>query len=245
MQKPRLSFWQIWNMSFGFLGIQFGWGLQMANMSPIYTYLGAKDEQLAKLWLAAPLTGLIIQPIIEGDERPDIWGKLGRRRPYFLVGAILSSLALLRSPPNLRKWPRSSIDAASARILHGGRVAVDPGRQHQREHGTFPGIRGATKLPEEQRGMGFTMQSLLIGIGAVVADQLPYILNHWFHVSSDTSADNAIPLNVKIAFYAGAAVFLSAVLWTIITTKEYPPENSESVQSLKKARLPDWLVFHW
>src|SRR5450759_1116661 len=97
MQKPRLSFWKIWNMSFGFLGIQFGWGLQMANMSPIYTYLGARDEQLAKLWLAAPLTGFIVQPII-GAMSDRTWGPLGRRRPYFLIGAVLSSLALLLMP---------------------------------------------------------------------------------------------------------------------------------------------------
>ena len=218
MQKPRLNFWQIWNMSFGFLGIQFGWGLQMANMSPIYKYLGASDSQIPMLWLAAPLTGFIIQPII-GAMSDRTWGPLGRRRPYFLVGAILSSLALFAMPNCSTLW----MAAGLLWILDASiNVSMEPFRAFV-----------ADKLPEEQRGTGFAMQSFFIGVGAVVAGMLPYILKNWFHVSSETSAGNAIPPNVKIAFYAGAAAFLGAVLWTIFSTKEYPPENLEEFRRKK------------
>jgi maltose/moltooligosaccharide transporter len=207
-----LNFWQIWNMSFGFLGIQFGWGLQMANMSPIYKYLGASDEQIPLLWLAAPLTGLIVQPII-GAMSDRTWGRLGRRRPYFLIGAILSSLALVAMPNCSALW----MAAGLLWILDASiNVSMEPFRAFV-----------ADKLPEAQRGTGFAMQSFFIGVGAVVAGLLPYILKNGFHVSSQTGAGNVIPLNVKISFYAGAAAFLGAVLWTIFSTGEYPPENLE------------------
>ena len=220
MQKPRLSFWQIWNMSFGFLGIQFGWGLQMANMSPIYKYLGASDSEIPMLWLAAPLTGFIVQPII-GAMSDRTWGPLGRRRPYFLIGAILSSLALFAMPNCSTLW----MAAGLLWILDASiNVSMEPFRAFV-----------ADKLPQEQRGMGFSMQSFFIGVGAVIAGMLPYILNHWFHVSSDTSAANAIPTNVKISFYLGAAAFLGAVLWTIFSTNEYPPEDLEAFQRKKFA----------
>src|SRR5580700_3903049 len=203
---PPLSFWQIWNMSFGFLGIQFGWGLQMANMSPIYKYLGASDEQIPLLWLAAPLTGLIVQPII-GAMSDRTWGRFGRRRPYFLTGAILSSLALVAMPNCGALW----MAAGLLWILDASiNVSMEPFRAFV-----------ADKLPEAQRGMGFAMQSFFIGVGAVVAGLLPYILKNWFHVSSETGAGNEIPLNVKIAFYAGATAFMGAVLWTIFSTDEY------------------------
>lgn len=210
MNTPRLSFWQIWNMSFGFLGIQFGWGLQMANMSPIYKYLGAADDQIPLLWLAAPLTGFIVQPII-GAMSDRTWGPLGRRRPYFLVGAILSSLALVAMPNSSTLW----MAAGLLWILDASiNVSMEPFRAFV-----------ADKLPEEQRTTGFAMQSFFIGIGAVVAGLLPWILRNWFNVASETSATNAIPLNVKLSFYAGAAVFFGAVLWTIFTSKEYPPAD--------------------
>jgi maltose/moltooligosaccharide transporter len=210
MQKPRLNFWQIWNMSFGFLGIQFGWGLQMANMSPIYKYLGASDAQIPMLWLAAPLTGFLVQPVI-GAMSDRTWGALGRRRPYFLVGAILSSLALIAMPNCSTLW----MAAGLLWILDASiNVSMEPFRAFV-----------ADQLPEPQRGTGFAMQSFFIGVGAVVAGMLPYILKNWFHVSSETGAGHAIPLNVKISFYAGAAAFFGAVLWTIFSTKEYPPEN--------------------
>lgn len=221
MQKPRLSFWQIWNMSFGFLGIQFGWGLQMANMSPIYKYLGASDEQIPLLWLAAPLTGFIVQPII-GAMSDRTWGPLGRRRPYFLVGALLSSFALVLMPNSSTLW----MAAGLLWILDASiNVSMEPFRAFV-----------ADKLPEEQRMTGFTMQSFFIGIGAVVAGFLPYILKHWFNVSSDTSAANAIPLNVKLSFYIGAAAFFIAVLWTVLSSKEYPPENMDEFRRKKSER---------
>src|SRR6185312_737669 len=222
--RPRLSFWQIWNMSFGFLGIQFGWGLQMANMSPIYSYLGARDEQLAKLWLAAPLTGFIVQPII-GSLSDRTWGKLGRRRPYFLVGAVLSSVVLLLMPNSseLADWllphlPKFYMAAGLLWILDASiNVSMEPFRAFV-----------ADKLPEQQRGTGFAMQSFFIGIGAVVADMLPYMLRNWFGVTSETNGGTAIPPNVRISFYLGAAAFFGAVMWTICTTGEYPPDDLEA-----------------
>ncbi len=218
MQKPRLSFWQIWNMSFGFLGIQFGWGLQMANMSPIYKYLGASDSQIPMLWLAAPLTGLIIQPII-GAMSDRTWGPLGRRRPYFLVGALLSSFALILMPNCSALWMAAGLLWVLDACIN---ISMEPFRAFV-----------ADKLPEEQRGSGFAMQSFFIGVGAVIADMLPWMLKNWFHVSNETGGSNVIPPNVRIAFYLGAAAFLGAVLWTIFSTKEYPPENLEAFRQKK------------
>jgi maltose/moltooligosaccharide transporter len=220
MQKPRLSFWQVWNMSFGFLGIQFGWGLQMANMSPIYKYLGAKDEQIPMLWLAAPLTGFIVQPII-GAMSDRTWGPLGRRRPYFLTGAILSSLALFAMPNCGALWMAAGLLWVLDASIN---VSMEPFRAFV-----------ADKLPDEQHGTGFAMQSFFIGVGAVVAGLLPWMLRNWFHVSGDTGAGSAIPANVRISFYVGAVAFLVAVLWTIISTKEYPPENPEAFRKAKSS----------
>src|SRR3954449_11275109 len=167
-RKPERSFWQIWNMSFGFLGIQFGWGLQMANMSAIYEYLGARADQIPILWLAAPLTGMIIQPII-GHASDRTWGPLGRRRPYFLAGAILSSLMLIFMPNASGLW----IAAGMLWILDASiNVSMEPFRAFV-----------ADILPEEQRTRGFAMQSIFIGLGAVIASSLPYILTNWFGVS--------------------------------------------------------------
>ena len=221
MTKPRLSFWQIWNMSFGFLGIQFGWGLQMANMSPIYKYLGARDDQIPMLWLAAPLTGFIVQPII-GAMSDRTWGPLGRRRPYFLVGAILSSIALILMPNSSTLW----MAAGLLWILDASiNISMEPFRAFV-----------ADKLPEEQRTTGFTMQSLFIGIGAVIAGMLPWILRHWFGISAETTATDSIPVNVKISFYIGAAAFFGAVLWTILTSPEYPPEDLAAFRRKKSER---------
>jgi maltose/moltooligosaccharide transporter len=219
--KPYLGFWQIWNMSFGFLGIQFGWGLQMANMSPIYKYLGATDSQIPILWLAAPLTGFIVQPIV-GAMSDRTWGPLGRRRPYFLIGAILSSLALVMMPNCGALW----IAAGLLWILDASiNVSMEPFRAFV-----------ADKLPKEQSGMGFAMQSFFIGVGAVIADMLPWILKNWFHVSSETGGANRIPANVTISFYLGAAAFFGAVLWTVLTTKEYPPEDLEAFRRKQESR---------
>ena len=219
--RPRLSFWQIWNMSFGFLGIQFGWGLQMANMSPIYKYLGASDDQIPMLWLAAPLTGLLVQPII-GAMSDRTWGPLGRRRPYFLVGAILSSLALLAMPQCSALW----MAAGLLWILDASiNVSMEPFRAFV-----------ADKLPEEQRGVGFSMQSAFIGVGAVAASMMPWMLKNWFGVASEAGEGHAIPLNVRLSFYLGGAAFLGAVLWTVCTSPEYPPENLAEFRREKAAR---------
>ncbi len=221
MQKPRLNFGQIWNMSFGFLGIQCGWGLQMANMSPIYKYLGARDDQIPLLWLAAPLTGFIVQPII-GAMSDRTWGPLGRRRPYFLTGAILSSLALVLMP----NATGLGMAAGLLWILDASiNVSMEPFRAFV-----------ADNLAEEQRGTGFTMQSFFIGAGAVIAGLLPWVLKHAFGITSETSAGSAIPPNVKYAFYIGAAAFLGAVLYTIFTSREYPPEDLEAFRRKKSER---------
>jgi len=208
MDKPPRSFWQIWNMSFGFLGIQFGWGLQMANMSAIYEYLGARADQIPILWLAAPLTGLIVQPII-GHASDRTWNRLGRRRPYFLTGAILSSTALILMPRSSTLW----MAAGLLWILDASiNISMEPFRAFV-----------ADLLPESQRTRGFAMQSLFIGLGAVVASALPYLLTDVFHLGHTGSS--RIPFAVRLSFYIGAAAFMGAVLWTIFSTAEYPPEN--------------------
>ena len=211
--KQRLDFWQIWNMSFGFLGIQFGWGLQMANMSAIYEYLGARADQIPILWLAAPLTGLIVQPII-GHASDRTWNRLGRRRPYFLTGAILSSTALILMPRVSALW----MAAGLLWILDASiNISMEPFRAFV-----------ADLLPEVQRTRGFAMQSLFIGLGAVVASVLPGILLAWLG-----NGTGRIPLPVRLSFYIGAAAFFGAVIYTIATTSEYPPEDMEAFRRMK------------
>jgi maltose/moltooligosaccharide transporter len=218
MDKPRLSFWQIWNMSFGFFGIQFGWGLQMGNMSAIYEYLGADPDKLPLLWLAAPITGLIVQPII-GHMSDRTWCRLGRRRPYFLVGAICASLALVAMPQSSALW----MAAGLLWILDASvNVSMEPFRAFV-----------ADLLPEQQRTVGFAMQSVFIGAGAVIASKLPEWLNKHGGVSITTSAEQPIPQTVHVAFTVGAIVFFLAVLWTVVSTKEYPPEDMEALRRKK------------
>ena len=218
-EKPRLSFWQLWNMSFGFLGIQFGWGLQMANMSSIYQFLGADEKDIPLLWLAAPVTGLIVQPIV-GYYSDRTWTVLGRRRPYFLAGAVLASLALIAMPNSPSLW----VAAGLLWILDASvNVSMEPFR-------AFVG----DLLPKDQRKTGFAMQSLLIGLGAVLSSALPFILSNGFGVSKEASVDNPIPPAVKLAFYIGAGVFVSAVLVTIFTTREHPPEDMEEFERSKR-----------
>jgi maltose/moltooligosaccharide transporter len=218
MDKPQRSFWQIWNMSFGFLGIQFGWGLQMANMSAIYEYLGARADQIPILWLAAPLTGLIVQPII-GHASDRTWGALGRRRPYFLTGAILSSLALILMPKSSTLWMAAGLLWVLDASIN---ISMEPFRAFV-----------ADLLPESQRTRGFAMQSLFIGLGAVVASILPWILGSLFHVTRTAGGSGSIPVTVRLSFYMGAAAFFGAVLWTILTTREYPPEDMEAFRRAK------------
>jgi maltose/moltooligosaccharide transporter len=216
--KPRLGFGQIWNMCFGFLGIQFGWGLQMANMSFIFEKLGA--TQIAMLWLAAPLTGLIVQPII-GYLSDRTWHPvLGRRRPYFLIGAILSSLALIAMPNSSAVW----MAAGLLWILDASiNISMEPFRAFV-----------ADKLPEEQRTLGYTTQSFFIGVGAVLASAMPFILTNWLGIANEADAGE-IPTSVKISFYVGAAAFFGAVLYTILTTKEYPPADVGFKEKVKES----------
>jgi len=220
MEKPNKSFWQIWNMSFGFFGIQFGWGLQMANMSAIYEYLGARADQLPILWLAAPLTGLIVQPIV-GHASDNTWGCLGRRRPYFLTGAILSSFALIMMPQSSLLWTAAGLLWILDASIN---ISMEPFRAFV-----------ADLLPEWQRTRGFAMQSLFIGFGAVIASAMPWMLTNCFHLSAGT-VRHAIPLTVRLSFYIGAAVFFGAVLWTIVTSKEYPPQDLEAFHRMKAAK---------
>ncbi|HYC70967.1 MAG TPA: MFS transporter [Opitutaceae bacterium] len=199
----------IWNMSFGFFGIQFGWGLQMANMSAIYQLLGASESELPILWLAAPLTGLIVQPII-GYYSDRTWTRLGRRRPYFLVGAILASLALVAMPNSSTLW----MAAGLLWILDASvNVSMEPFRAFV-----------ADLLPPQQRQVGFAMQSLLIGLGAVVSSNLPLLLSA-LGLADGGAVAGGIPRAVHLAFYIGAAVYLAAVVYTIVTTREHPPEE--------------------
>jgi maltose/moltooligosaccharide transporter len=219
MQKPTLSFWQVWNMNFGFFGIQFGWGLQMANMSAIYAYLGADPEDIPLLWLAAPLTGLIVQPIV-GYYSDRTWTRLGRRHPYFLVGAVCASLALIAMPNSSTLW----MAAGLLWILDASvNISMEPFR-------AFVG----DMLPPKQRKFGFAMQSVLIGLGAVLSSALPWMLTNFFGMSNEPTADSAIPLTVHIAFYTGAVLFFFAVLYTVLTTKEYPPEDMEAFLAEKQ-----------
>ena len=214
--KPRLSFWQIWNMSFGFLGIQFGWGLQLANMSPIYRYLNAEESSLPYLWLAGPITGLLVQPVV-GAMSDRTWTRLGRRRPFFLVGAILASAALFVMPNSGAVW----MAAGLLWILDASiNITMEPFRAFV-----------ADKLPEEQRTTGFVMQSFFIGIGQTLANALPIILT----AAGVTGVlASGIPLSTDYAFKIGAFAFLAAVVWTVITSKEYPPEDMEAFLRMKR-----------
>src|SRR6056297_1076407 len=207
--RPKLSFWQIWNMSFGFLGIQFGFALQNANVSRIFETLGASIDNIPILWIAAPVTGLIVQPII-GHWSDKTWCRLGRRRPFFLIGAILASLALLVMPNSPVLW----VAAGMLWIMDASiNISMEPFR-------AFVG----DNLPSSQRTAGFAMQSFFIGTGAVIASLLPYMMTNWFGFSN-TAPEGVIPDSVKFSFYVGGAVFFLAVLWTVIRSKEYSPEE--------------------
>ena len=219
VDRPPLSFGQIWNMSFGFLGIQFGWALQMANMSAIYEYLGADAHQIPMLWLAAPLTGLVVQPII-GHMSDRTWNRLGRRRPYFLVGALLASFALIAMPNSSALWMAAGLLWVMDASIN---ISMEPFRAFV-----------ADLLPPAQRTRGFAMQALFIGLGAVIASMLPWLLHNVFAVGSGgRTAGRTIPVAVQLAFYAGAFAFLAAVLWTILTTREYPPDDMPAFMRMK------------
>ena len=212
-----MSFWQIWNMSFGFLGIQFGWALQMANMSAIYEYLGAEAHQIPILWLAAPVTGLVVQPVV-GHMSDHTWNRLGRRRPYFLVGALLASSALLATPNVSALWMAAGLLWVMDASIN---ISMEPCRACV-----------ADLVPPEQRTRGFAMQALFIGLGAVIASMLPWLLYQLFPVD----VERGIPRAVTLAFYTGAVVYLAAVLWTIVTTRERPPEDMAAFERMRTER---------
>ena len=208
--KPKLNLSQIINMSVGFFGIQFGWDLQRANMGPIYEHLHANADDIPLLFLAAPLTGLLVQPVI-GYMSDRTWHpKFGRRRPYFLIGAIFSTIALVFMPHSSVLWMAAGLLWIMDVF---GNVAMEPFRAFV-----------ADKLNEDQRTQGFVMQSLMIGLGGSIASALPWMMTNWFHMST-TAASGIIPDNVKWSFYVGAFFFLAAVLYTVFTSKEYPPPD--------------------
>ena len=220
MKKPRLSLGEIANMSVGFMGIQFGFALQNANVSRIFETLGANVDEIPILWIAAPVTGLLVQPII-GYMSDKTWNRLGRRRPYFLVGAILATLALFIMPNSPALW----IAAVTLWLLDASiNISMEPFR-------AFVG----DNLPDEQRTTGFAAQVFFIGIGAVIASLLPYILNNYFGMSN-TAAEGIIPDSVKWSFYLGAIVFITAVVWTVIFSKEYPPEELAAYESAENQK---------
>ena len=217
-RRPRLRFPEMFNMSFGFLGIQFGWGLQLANMSAVYERLGARPDEVPLLWLAAPVTGLVVQPIV-GALSDRTWGPLGRRRPYFLTGAILASIALFFMPTSSALW----MAAGLLWILDASiNISMEPFRAFV-----------ADKLDASQRTAGFVMQSFFIGVGASLANALPFLFRY---MGVEGSTASGIPLSVKYSFQVGAVVFLLAVLWTVVTTREHPPEDMAAFERARRER---------
>ncbi|HEU4496569.1 MAG TPA: MFS transporter [Flavobacterium sp.] len=232
MEKRKLSFWEIWNMSFGFLGIQFGFALQNANVSRIFQTLGAEIDDIPILWVAAPLTGLIVQPVI-GYFSDRTWSKkFGRRRPYFLAGAILASSALFIMPNSPVLWIAAGILWMLDASIN---VTMEPFR-------AFVG----DNLSERQRTAGFAMQSFFIGIGAYIASKLPNILT--YYGVANVAPEGIIPDSVKYSFYIGGAAFILSVLWTVIRTKEYSPEELDAFdragnEKFSKEELPkEWFA---
>jgi maltose/moltooligosaccharide transporter len=221
-QRPRLSRLAIWNMCVGFFGIQIGFGLQNANTSRIFQTLGAEVDSLAILWIAAPLTGLLVQPII-GHFSDKTWGPLGRRRPYFLVGAILTTIALIFMPNVPALWMAASMLWIMDASIN---ITMEPFR-------AFVG----DNLPEEQRTTGYAMQSFFIGAGAVFASCLPWLLSNVFHVAS-VAPEGVVPDSVRISFYVGAAGLLAAVMWTVFTTREYSPEQIDAFEQARAEQAP-------
>ena len=218
LPQPRLTFKQILNMSFGFFGIQFGFALQNANVSRIFQTLGANIDKIGFLWIAAPLTGLLVQPII-GYLSDRTWHpRWGRRRPFFFIGAVLASFALFLMPQATMLW----MAALLLWILDASiNISMEPFR-------AFVG----DKLPSSQRTTGFATQTFFIGLGAVIASLLPYIFTNVFHMSN-TAPAGQIGDSVKYSFYIGAIVFIASVLWTVLTTNEFPPDNIETWEEEK------------
>jgi maltose/moltooligosaccharide transporter len=225
VEKRKLSFLEIWNLSFGFLGIQMGFALQNANASRVLQIFGADVHELSWFWIVAPLTGLIVQPII-GHYSDRTWTKLGRRRPYFLVGAILASIGLVLMP-NANMFtaflPALWIGAGMLMIMDASfNIAMEPFR-----------ALVADVLPSDQRTLGFSIQTVLIGIGAVIGSWLPYALTNWFGVSN-VAAKGEVPLNLLLSFIIGASVLIISILITVFNTKEYSPEEMEAFNGMEE-----------
>ncbi len=218
ISRPLMSFRQILNMSFGFFGIQFGFALQNANVSRIFQTLGAEIDKIGFLWIAAPVTGLLVQPII-GYLSDRTWHpKWGRRRPFFFIGAVLSALALFLMPQSSVLWMAATLLWVLDASIN---ISMEPFR-------AFVG----DKLPSEQRTTGFATQTFFIGLGAVIASLLPYIFTNWLGISN-TAPEGVISDSVRYSFYIGAVVFLFSVLWTVFTTDEFPPDDIESWEQEK------------
>ena len=213
MQKQQLSFWQILTMNFGFFGVQFSFGLQQSNMSAIYKYLGANESELPMLWLAGPVTGLLVQPII-GAISDGTWSpKFGRRKPFFLIGALLASVALVVMPYSSSIWMAASLlwilDAAN-------NIALEPYRAFVSD-----------KLPKKQYSIGFLMQSFFTGLGSVMSNFTPAILVSFGILALSDKMDNGIPVSTYWAFAIGAIASIGTILVTVLTTSEYPPTEEE------------------
>ena len=237
LQKPKMSFWQIWNMSFGFLGIQFGFALQTGYASSILLKFGAKVDNLSWFWLAAPLTGMIIQPII-GHYSDRTWNRLGRRRPYFLTGALLSGVALCFLPNSSGLAfliPPIFVGAGMLMLMDASfNVAMEPFR-----------ALVADNLPDSQHNTGFSLQTCLIGVGAIMGSFLPSILADWFHISQ-SAPKGIVPNNLLYSFYAGGVVLIGCILWTVIKTKEYSPEeyakfHEPDVETVKRSGIKEFM----
>jgi maltose/moltooligosaccharide transporter len=227
IKKPKLSFWQIWNMNFGFFGIQFSFGLQQSNMSAIYKYLGASEHEIPILWLAGPVTGLIIQPII-GAMSDGTWSpRFGRRKPYFLIGAVLASLALIFMPYSKTIWMAASL----LWILDAGNnIAMEPYRAFISD-----------KLEKDQLSLGFLMQSFFTGLGSTLANFTPAILiSFGFFALSDTM-ENGIPVATYWAFFIGSFASIATVLYSVLTTKEHPP-TEEELQRLQEEKAKGSII---
>ncbi len=219
LRRKRLSFSELWNMSFGFFGIQFGFALQNANVSRIFQTLGAELDNIAILWIAAPVTGLLVQPII-GYLSDRTWHpRWGRRRPFFFIGAVLAAIALFLMPNSSVLWTAAVLLWVLDASIN---ISMEPFR-------AFVG----DKLPSTQRTTGFAFQTFFIGLGAVIASLLPYMFTNWFGISN-TAPEGVIPPSVKYSFYIGAFVFLAAVLWTVFTSTEYPPQDMKQWEEEKR-----------
>ena len=221
MEKRRLGFLEIWNLSFGYLGVQMGFALQNANASRILSSFGADVHELSWFWIVAPLMGLIVQPII-GHYSDNTWSKFGRRKPYFLLGALLASFGLILMPQAgafTAIMPALWMGAGFLMIMDASfNIAMEPMRAFV-----------ADMLPSDQRTLGYSIQTVIIGLGAVIGSWLPYVLSNWFGVSS-TAAAGEVPFHLILSFIIGAIAIIVTVLITVFTTKEYTPEQLDAFE---------------